>query len=1037
MSKYVLGLDIGIASVGWGIIDIDSSTIIDCGVRIFPEGDKSSNEDRRNARSSRRLLSRKIHRLDRIKKLLINNKIIDNNFKHLDNPYEIRKKGLKEKLTNEELATAVLHIAKRRGITGEWIIADDDKEAKENETTKKTLSHNKSLLKHKYICEIQLERLEQEKTIRGFSNIFTTDDYIKELNKIFENQSISKQIQQKIIDLIKSKREYYEGPGSFKSPTPYGRFIENENGEIVEIDLIEKMRGRCTIYPDELRAPKMSYSAELHNFLNDLNNLEVNGEKIDYNIKKEIINIISETGKFSFVSLKKMLKVNQEKISGYRMDKNDKPLLTEFKGYRKILEYVNKNELSKIIFENKYLLDQIITILTSKKGQHERANYFTKNYSNILTTKDITYLSELSGYTGYHSLSLKAINEILPDLINTSLNQMQIFSANGYFEQKEKIYKGKKEIQFNDKLILSSVARRSQRESLKIVNAARKQYGEFDSIIIEMARDSNSIEEKKRIVQSQKHGEKLKKEIDELLKGKTTKINTKLIHKVRLYLEQNGKCPYSGESIDLSRLINDPYAYEIDHIIPLSISFDDSFKNKALVVQKANQNKGQRTPYQYLKSGAVKDWDYEKFKTYILTNDNIKWQKKYKYIFEKDINSFEVKKEFINRNLVDTRYASKGVLNTLQDYFKENEINTKVHVIKGIITDIFRKKAGIIKDRNEDFRHHAVDALIVAGIKKMDYLRYLLEIPLDNNEIKTIEEEKLFIDQEFIKFIKNLKDLNTKFSHKVDKKYNRIISDSTIYGTRVIKEKEKIIAKYKDIYGKRGEDLAKSFRDGNAEKELLIALHDPKTFKKLEQIVGQYQNEANPFLKFKEEHGYITKYSPKEKGPIIKSLKYTKSSLGSHISITNNYPNTKKGNVVLLSINPYRVDFYLDTDNVYKFLKVDHYQIKYLNKKAYIDEDLYNEERKNRNISTEAKFLFSLNKGDLFFYNKENIEDNVVKYNGTNYNARKIEYKYINKNEKQNYLTIGKQIKEIYKVHTDILGNIYKEIPKESCKFIL
>lgn len=156
MSKLVLGLDVGIASVGWGIIDYDNNNIVDCGVRLFPERDTKSNEERRSFRSSRRLIRRREHRLERIKKILKENNIIDDNFKNLDNPYEIRCKGLKEGLTKEELATAILHIAKRRGVTGKWTVEEDSKKATDDETTKGILSNNTKDLKNKYICELQV-----------------------------------------------------------------------------------------------------------------------------------------------------------------------------------------------------------------------------------------------------------------------------------------------------------------------------------------------------------------------------------------------------------------------------------------------------------------------------------------------------------------------------------------------------------------------------------------------------------------------------------------------------------------------------------------------------------------------------------------------------------------------------------------------------------------------------------------------------------------------------------------------------------------
>lgn len=118
--KFRLGLDIGIASVGWAIVD-ENESIIDAGVRLFPEGGSSvTSIERRVKRASRRLLRRRHHRIERLKRLLLENKIIDNlDYDFYVNeitPYELRVKGLTEKLTNRELAIALLNLVKKRGI---------------------------------------------------------------------------------------------------------------------------------------------------------------------------------------------------------------------------------------------------------------------------------------------------------------------------------------------------------------------------------------------------------------------------------------------------------------------------------------------------------------------------------------------------------------------------------------------------------------------------------------------------------------------------------------------------------------------------------------------------------------------------------------------------------------------------------------------------------------------------------------------------------------------------------------------------------
>ncbi|MDD4077220.1 MAG: type II CRISPR RNA-guided endonuclease Cas9, partial [Bacilli bacterium] len=125
--RLVLGLDIGITSVGWGIIDLTTGDIVDKGVRLFPEGTAAENVKRRQQRGARRLLRRRKQRINDLKDLLIKNGIINKDFVPLENPYKIRCKGLTGKLANDELATALLHIAKRRGSFIEFDKIEKDK----------------------------------------------------------------------------------------------------------------------------------------------------------------------------------------------------------------------------------------------------------------------------------------------------------------------------------------------------------------------------------------------------------------------------------------------------------------------------------------------------------------------------------------------------------------------------------------------------------------------------------------------------------------------------------------------------------------------------------------------------------------------------------------------------------------------------------------------------------------------------------------------------------------------------------------------
>ncbi|MGD6773998.1 type II CRISPR RNA-guided endonuclease Cas9, partial [Staphylococcus simulans] len=91
-------------------------------------------------------------------------------------------------------------------------------------------------------------------------------------------------------------------------------------------------------------------------------------------------------------------------------------------------------------------------------------------------------------------------------------------------------------------------------------------------------------------------------------------------------------------------------------------------------------------------------------------------KKKKEYLLEeRDINRFNVQKDFINRNLVDTRYATRELMNLLRSYFRVNDIDVKVKSINGGFTNFLRNKWEFTKERNQGYKHHAEDALIIAN----------------------------------------------------------------------------------------------------------------------------------------------------------------------------------------------------------------------------------------------------------------------------------------------------------------------------------
>lgn len=1086
--KFVLGLDIGIASVGWGIIELSTGIVVDKGVRIFPERTAAENAKRRQLRGARRLIRRRRQRIDDLRKILVENNIINDSFRPLEHPYEIRCEGLKRTLSNEELATALLHIAKRRGSFLEFdridkkdvvslddyykiaaktdlsggVVEDSEEKAKENLATKAILDANSKLLKmhNIHVCELQLMRLRENGKIRANQNNFKVIEYLRELLAIFEKQTISEELKVSIIDIIFRKREYYDGPGSKKSPTPYGRYIL-KNGKITEYDLIEKMRGKCTLFPDEPRAPKMSYTADLFNFLNDLNNLNINGKKITTEQKKEIVEkFINEKGEISPEKLCSYLEVDPALVSGFRVKNYETPILTTFEGYKKLSKVVkNKNNpLPKEIIENKDYVDAVIDILTRKKGKNERIEELKKIDSAIFNDFVAEKLAGISGITQYHSLSLKAIKMMLPDLWNTNDNQMQIITKMNLLAGRKEIYKGQKDIPFDDKLILSPVAKRAMNEAIKIINAVRDRYGELDSIVIEMARERNSDEEKKSIKKLNKFFAELKEKARETIKGYNVELNAKLVNKIRFYNEQDCKCLYTGKAIDLELLLKDPKAYEIDHIIPISISLDDSMQNKVLVCADANRDKENMTPFKYFASGKATGWNYEEYKEYVINlhkRKAISKKKLQNLLFEEDITKYDVQKKFIQRNLVDTRYASRAILNVLQSYFKANDIKTKVFTVRGSFTNMFRKKANLQKNR-DFFYHHIVDALIVASIKKLNYMDHLLNIGIskdntaydkETGEVLTVMNEKKFFPPDFINFLNKLRGINdatdyikVNISHKVDRKPNRQFTDQTIYGVRIINDDYWRIGKIKDIYGDEGKKLVEDIKKGKTDR-YLMKQNDPETFALLEKIVETtpVDKNENPFLKYKSEHGFIRKRSKKGEGPIVKSLKYKFDVISNYVDITHKYDvKNDKVKVVLLSVTTYRIDIYKSrVSGLYNFVTIRNHNIKSNNEGFYIDECFYNSEKARKGITDEFEFQFSLHKNEVVELTKD--EPALLRFVGVNSERiNRLEFKplhcdrlVINEKEKRIRIDINKNVLNICKYNVDVLGNLYQVSQEE------
>ena len=1105
MSDLVLGLDIGIGSVGVGILNKVTGEIIHKNSRIFPAAQAENNLVRRTNRQGRRLTRRKKHRRVRLNRLFEESGLITD-FTKISinlNPYQLRVKGLTDELSNEELFIALKNMVKHRGISYLDDASDDGNSSVGDYA--QIVKENSKQLETKTPGQIQLERYQTYGQLRGdftvekdgkkhrLINVFPTSAYRSEALRILQTQQefnpqITDEFVNRYLEILTGKRKYYHGPGNEKSRTDYGRY--RTNGETLD-NIFGILIGKCTFYPEEFRAAKASYTAQEFNLLNDLNNLTVPTEtkKLSKEQKNQIINYVKNEKAMGpaklFKYIAKLLSCDVADIKGYRIDKSGKAEIHTFEAYRKMktletldIEQMDRETLDKLAY--------VLTLNTEREGiqealEHEFADgsFSQKQVDELVQFRKAN--SSIFG-KGWHNFSVKLMMELIPELYETSEEQMTILTRLG----KQKTTSSSNKTKYIDEKLLTEeiynpVVAKSIRQAIKIVNAAIKEYGDFDNIVIEMARETNEDDEKKAIQKIQKAN---KDEKDAAMLKAANQYNGKaelphsvfhghkqLATKIRLWHQQGERCLYTGKTISIHDLINNPNQFEVDHILPLSITFDDSLANKVLVYATANQEKGQRTPYQALDS--MDDaWSFRELKAFVRESKTLSNKKKEYLLMEEDISKFDVRKKFIERNLVDTRYASRVVLNALQEHFRAHKIDTKVSVVRGQFTSQLRRHWGIEKTR-DTYHHHAVDALIIAASSQLNLWKKQKNtlVSYSEDQLLDIETGELISDDEYKEsvfkapyqhFVDTLKSKEFEdsilFSYQVDSKFNRKISDATIYATRQAKvgkdkaDETYVLGKIKDIYTQDGYDAFMKIYKKDKSKFLMYR-HDPQTFEKvIEPILENYPNKqmnekgkevpCNPFLKYKEEHGYIRKYSKKGNGPEIKSLKYYDSKLGNHIDIT---PKDSNNKVVLQSLKPWRTDVYFNK-NTGKYeilgLKYSDMQFEKGTGKYSISKEQYENIKVREGVDENSEFKFTLYKNDLLLLkDSENGEQILLRFTSRNDTSKHyVELKPYNRQkfEGSEYLikSLGTVVKggrcikglaksniSIYKVRTDVLGN--------------
>lgn len=688
--------------------------------------------------------------------------------------YLWRSQALKEQLNLEQLAVVLQKVNAQLRNSDSYLgrISDRSKEL---------------YFKHRTVGQYQLAQLMKDPHSSLKNQVFYRQDYIEEFDRIWETQSrfhpeMTSDKKRNIRDII----IFYQRPlKSQKSLVSYCEF--------------EKGRKVC---------PKSSPVFQDFKIWQMLNNLKVDGEYLDLKSKQLLFKELSIRKELSKTNTLKLLfgkskghDMNFRKLEGNRTQ------AALFLAYSKILSLSGHDEVdfSKSIDE---IMDKTASVFSalgintdilafdSSKSGKEMENEplyrlwhlmysYTEDNSKTGYDSLVSKLQEEFGFTpeygkilasvtfedDYGSLSTKAMCRILP-YMKEGMEYSAACTEAGYRHSQRSLTKDEIENkEYRDRLdilpknsLRNPVVEKILNQMINVINGVIDTYGKPDEIRIELARElKKNAAERQGMTEAINRSAKENKEIEEKLKqdfGMSHVSRTSIIrYKLYMELKDNGfKTLYSNTYIPYEDLFSK--RFDIEHIIPQSRLFDDSFANKTLESKDINITKGDMTALDFVtdKYGQEGVERYKSTVDMLLDKGAISKTKYHNLLRTQN----DIPENFIQRDLRDTQYISRKALEILGDIVKSvvatsGEITARLREDWGLV-DVMKElnwdkydKSGMteyyndpdgrtisrIKDwtKRNDHRHHAMDALTVAFTKR-SIIQYLNTLNAKDKELQ-------------------------------------------------------------------------------------------------------------------------------------------------------------------------------------------------------------------------------------------------------------------------------------------------------------
>ena len=741
----VLGLDPGIASCGFCLIDLANHKILLMGVRLFSvpknRAGVSLAAERRAARSARRNNQRTKSRLKRCLTILKAAGLVPEDAdrgwlqaRKKDKPViKLRAAGLDRVLSDRELAQVLYSLCEHRG----YIPHGEGKEgATDDADGKKVLSAIKKNMEdmakggYRTVGEMLCAQGRSRNRGGNYDRCVYNSQIQEEARAIFAAQRSFGNLKV----TAELEQEYMECLTSEKSSSDHDR----RSYEVV---------GSCVYFPELKRAAKADISSELCRAYERFGHLVIvhkNGN--EQTLTHEQINryisalfmpsaLQKKAQRITYATIRKDLDISGTSVFKGISHEQEKNEVFEPKAWRCLSKCLAENhgELLDRMWLDRALADSVCEALTyastevSLKGQLETLDLSEDECRAI---KAIPFNSKI--FKGYGTRSIKALSLLVGAFEDPDVRTLADAERATGLDMKRAEDRMPRSIMLPpysayDPTCRNPVVLRAMGQMRKIVNAIIKDHGVPDEIHIELSRDLKmSKREKDAIAKRQRSNEAANKKWAALAAGildcEPSEVPHLVIRKLALREEQGDKDVYTGAAIDLERLVADDHYCEIDHILPYSRTGMSGWNNEVLVLAASNQKKRERTPYEWMQQDAGKSgvpaWDaYSSRVAATIGNP-----RKRRNLLCMDTGK-EAMNGFLLRDLNDTRYMSVAIKNYLEDCLLFPEDGRKLHVtaVSGGATASLRRVWGLNtkgsddEKTNSDTMRNAIDAAVIAA----------------------------------------------------------------------------------------------------------------------------------------------------------------------------------------------------------------------------------------------------------------------------------------------------------------------------------